>query len=146
MSLLLPTAMILLPLTATACASGRLSSKVITSPLVKMMSDKGGGGGAGGAAGALGSTGTAPAGAATAGAAAGVTGGAAGLAAAGAATTGRAAGAGVWAAVWAKSAGAAKARPVATARRRRVKADFMDEAPENGLATGGKAPRRTRRA
>jgi hypothetical protein len=59
MSLLLPTAMILLPLMATAWAVGRLSSRVSTSPLVKMMSESGGGGGAGG--GALGSTGTTPA-------------------------------------------------------------------------------------
>ena len=158
MSLLLPTATILLPLIATAWADGRLSSRVITSPLVRMMSDKGGGGGTGGTAGALGSTGgvpaTAPAGPATAGAgvagvvagfaAAGV--GAAGLTAAGAATAGLAAGAGVWAKVWAKSAGAAKARLVARARRRRGKADFMGEAPENGRAAGDKVLRRTRRA
>ena len=147
MSLALPTATILVPLIATAWAAGRLSSRVTTSPLVKMMSDSGGGGGAGGgalgSAGAAGPVGAVPvagvapvAGAAGAvtglvGATAGVvTGAGAGFAAAGGAVTGLGATVGVWA----NRAGAASARPMAAPRVRRVNSCFME--PGSGKRQG----------
>ena len=154
-SLALPTAMILVPLTATAWAAGRLSSRVMTSPLVKMMSESGGGGGAGGgalgSAGAPGMAGVPAAGAGVAGAAgaagvaatpaaglgwaaAGVAAGAVTGAAAGFTAAGGETGLGAAAGVWANRAGAASARPMATPRVRRVNSCFME--PGSGQRQG----------